>query len=247
MDQTKYQLNDDVILDVRRAVWLERERVLVISDLHLGYAWAQRYEGQLMPIGAPDDTVSRIDALCREYRPAQLILLGDIVHRALPVQGIESELRQLLAAVDQLQVRPAFILGNHDRHLEKLFAKLSFQHQIQRDLAIGRFEFRHGDNPNVTGRASVPSSGGLDDLSLNNRCLFMGHEHPAISLGDGVSSHMKCPCFLVSDHVIILPAFSRWAAGTSINSAQWNSQVTEAISFSKAIAICNDKLLPIDL
>jgi len=239
MDRTKYQLKDDLILDVRRAAWLERERLLVISDLHLGYAWAQRYDGQLMPVSAPDDTVSRVEVLCREYCPAQIILLGDIVHRALPVQGIESELRDLIAAVEQLQVCPAFILGNHDRHLQRLFTKNGFQQKIQEDLAIGRFEFRHGDGPNALSS--------LDDLRVNNRCLFMGHEHPAISLGDGVASHMKCPCFLVSDHVIVLPAFSRWAAGTSINSPQWNSQLSEAISFSKAIAICNDKLLPIEL
>ncbi len=240
MDRTKYQL-DGITLDVSRAVWLERERILAVSDLHLGYAWAQRHDGQLMPISGPDDAVSRLEALCREYRPEQLIVLGDIVHRALPVQGIEHDLKQLIATVEGLGIRAEFILGNHDRHLQKLFAKNGFQHQIQRELTLGRFEFRHGDDP------AIYSKDALEQLRARNGCILMGHEHPAISLGDGVASHIKCPCFLVSPEIIILPAFSRWAAGTSINSPHWNSRITERVSFSKAVAICNDKLLPISL
>ena len=72
--------------------------------------------------------------------------------------------------------------------------------------------------------------------------LIVGHEHPAISLGDGVASHMKCPCFLVGENVLMLPAFSCWAAGTNIHSAQWSCPT----EFSQVIAICNDKLLPLN-
>ncbi len=241
MDRTTYQLNAEITLDVRRAVWLERERVLAVSDLHLGYAWAQRHDGQLLPVTVPDDTVTRLETLCREYRPSQLILVGDIVHRALPLQAIEHDVRQLITAAEHLQVRAEFILGNHDRHLEKLFAKNNFQHQIHREIVIDRFEFRHGDDP------AIYSKDAVERLRATNRCILMGHEHPAISLGDGVASHVKCPCFLVSPEIIILPAFSRWAAGTSINSPHWNSQITDQASFTKAIAICHDKLLPITL
>jgi metallophosphoesterase superfamily enzyme len=98
------------------------------------------------------------------------------------------------------------------------------------ELQVGKFHFAHGDAP----RLPEPAKG---------EWLVVGHEHPAISIGDGVASHMKCPCFLASENVLMLPAFSPWAAGTSIHSPHWNSQ----IHFSRAIAICDDKLLPIEL
>jgi metallophosphoesterase superfamily enzyme len=75
----------------------------------------------------------------------------------------------------------------------------------------------------------------------------MGHEHPAITIGDGVTTSQKCPCFLVSESVIILPAFSSWAAGTNIHAYEFMSETARAAKFTQAIAICGEKLLPISL
>jgi metallophosphoesterase superfamily enzyme len=77
--------------------------------------------------------------------------------------------------------------------------------------------------------------------------IVMGHEHPAISIGDGVTTSQKCPCFLVSDTVIVLPAFSRWAAGTDIHAHPFMSETARAAKFTRAIAICGKRLLPISL
>jgi len=67
----------------------------------------------------------------------------------------------------------------------------------------------------------------------------MGHEHPAISVGDGVTTSVKCPCFLISRRVIVLPAFSLWAAG--------GVEMALRERFDHAVAILGDKLLPIPL
>jgi hypothetical protein len=77
--------------------------------------------------------------------------------------------------------------------------------------------------------------------------VIMGHEHPAITIGDGVTTSQKCPCFLVSESVIILPAFSSWAAGTNIHAYEFMSETARAAKFTQAIAICGEKLLPISL
>ena len=57
---TRFELKPDLVLDARRAVWLAAERTLVVADLHFGYVWAQRQNGQLLPLSASDDTAERL-------------------------------------------------------------------------------------------------------------------------------------------------------------------------------------------
>jgi metallophosphoesterase superfamily enzyme len=63
------------------AMWLERERTLVVADLHFekGSSYAARF-GQMLP---PYDTRETLDRLDREIAllsPEQLIFLGDRFH-----------------------------------------------------------------------------------------------------------------------------------------------------------------------
>src|SRR5689334_8598571 len=80
--------------DARRALFFQKEKTLAIADLHLGYAWTHRAQGQLMPL-AKDDALARFEILLNDYEPKRVILLGDIVHRALPVPALLDELRGL--------------------------------------------------------------------------------------------------------------------------------------------------------
>src|SRR6266508_5149505 len=119
MDHSRYEAAPGIWLDVRRAVWLEEARVLAVADLHLGYAWAHRHTGQLMPITVPDDTAERLNGLQQEYRPEQIVLLGDIVHRSVPVAPLQDELMGLLSCLAD-KVKLTLVMGNHDRDLERL-------------------------------------------------------------------------------------------------------------------------------
>src|SRR5690242_15053507 len=67
-----YTLAQGLCLDARRALWYAPARTLVVADLHLGYAWAQRKAGLLLPLSPGDDTVDRLEALLDCYRPEQL-------------------------------------------------------------------------------------------------------------------------------------------------------------------------------
>ena len=49
------EISAGIWLDHRRAVYLEAERILCVADLHLGYAWAHRFSGQLMPLRGEED------------------------------------------------------------------------------------------------------------------------------------------------------------------------------------------------
>lgn len=213
MDKSRLQIEPGIWVDARRAIWFEQLGILAAADLHIGYNWAHRHSGQMLPVHPPDDTVSRLQALCDFYKPAELLLLGDIVHRALPLPQIQSELQNLLANLPGVRL----IAGNHDRFLEKLIST-----PLQTDHGRDGYLFVHGHQ-----------------TSERPERIIMGHEHPAISVGDGVTTSVKCPCFLFSRKTIVLPAFSLWAAG--------GIEMALRERFDRAVAILGDKLLPIHL
>ena len=213
MDKTRLQIEPGLWLDARRAIWFEELSILAVADLHIGYNWAHRHGGQMLPLHPPDNTVSRLKELCDFYKPAELLLLGDIVHRALPLPQIQTEVQNLLAALPGVRL----IVGNHDRFLEKFITA-----PLESEYLRGGYLFVHGHLP-----------------SERLECVVMGHEHPAISVGDGVATSVKVPCFLISRRTIVLPAFSLWAAG--------GVEMALKQRFDRAVAILGDKLLPIPL
>jgi uncharacterized protein len=226
----QFQLAGGVVLDARRAAWFEKDRVLAVADLHLGYAWAHRLSGQLMPITPANDTLDRLAELQRDYEPREIVVLGDIVHRAMALPVLEEEIRELfnvLSARSQLTL----LAGNHDRDLQRVLKEWLLPIELLPSRRIGNDLLVHGD-------AAV-------DRSSANVRVVMGHEHPAISIGDGVTTSEKCPCFLVSETVMVLPAFSRWAAGTNIRTYPFMSEIARAARFTQAIAICGEKILPV--
>ncbi len=239
MDNSRFQLAEHIWLDARRALWLADARVLAVADLHLGYAWAQRLRGQLLPLAALQDTAERLLALQRDYEPREIVLLGDIVHRAVALPALEAELNDLLNRLAP-QSALTLVMGNHDRNLDQLLARRAPLPQLVSERAIGPHLFIHGDVAafDEKRRKQIRAQGGR---------IIMGHEHPAITLGDGVASSAKCPCFMAGEDVIILPAFSDWAAGTVIGNYPFMSALARSAVFTHAVAVMGDKLLPVPL
>ena len=240
MSRSRFQI-DEAVFDARRAAWFSDERVLAIADLHLGYAWAHRLSGQLMPITPANDTLTRLKDLQRDYEPSEIVVLGDIVHRAMALAVLEDEIRELFSALSS-RSQLVFLAGNHDRDLQRVLNQWSLPIQLAPSRLVGEHLLIHGD-------AAVPTAGANGKSKNKERGLriVMGHEHPAISIGDGVTTSEKCPCFLISERVIILPAFSRWAAGTNIRTYPFMSAIAREAKFESAVAIVGDKLLRIPL
>jgi putative SbcD/Mre11-related phosphoesterase len=232
MNRSRWSLAPDLGLDARRAAWLSDFQTLAIADLHLGYAWAHRHAGQLLPLTVPDDILPRALELVENYGARRLVILGDIVHRAVALPAIKDELCAFFGELAD-RVELVFLGGNHDRGLNALLRECRLPIQTGAELPLGRFLLAHGDTTSVD-RAGA-------------ELLIMGHEHPAISLSDEAAGSAKCPCFLVSDSVLILPAFSRWAAGSNVRNGTFLSAAASAANFTRAVAIVADKLVPVAL
>src|SRR5881397_1423852 len=180
MDHSRYEVAPGIWLDARRALWLAEPRVLAVADLHLGYAWAHRHIGQLMPVTVPDDTADRLTDLQKEYLPEQIILLGDIVHRAVPIAPIKQELGHLLTCFPS-DVKLTLIAGNHDRHFDRL---LDRRHgKLAASVRCAHGIFLHGD-----GASTELAAGALREAEQRGHWIIMGHEHPSVTLGDGAAT-----------------------------------------------------------
>lgn len=176
------------------ALWLPYQRAAIIADAHLGYGWAQRRRGELGPLR---DRMSqdKISALIDELRPTEVVFLGDLVHAPKPGKAerilIEDTLRSVASRVQLTVVR-----GNHDRGFSTDFAALGIPLVEQWTGAPGLIAV-HGD------RATGPS----------DACVVLGHLHPAIRIRDAAGATQLIPVFLAGQGVIVLPAFSPFAAG----------------------------------
>src|SRR5688500_6581350 len=119
MDKSRLEISPGIWLDHRRAAYFESEKILAVADLHLGYAWAHRFSGQMLPLKSEEDLLTRLSELCSFYKPAHLAILGDIVHQAVPVPEVQRELSGLFHGLREI-CGLKLILGNHDKKLRKL-------------------------------------------------------------------------------------------------------------------------------
>lgn len=236
MNRAKFELLPGVILDARRAVYLADEKLLAIADLHLGYAWAHRHRGQLMPLATPDDSAERLKLLLDEYQPAAVAILGDIVHDTVPVAEFRESVRAFLAMVEERALL-RLVAGNHDRALNREIAQ-----PLIRDLQVGPHRLIHGDSHSAEAAQTI-----LDQSGRAGGLLIMGHEHPAIGISDRVAHFVKVPCFLCAKGLLVLPAFSSWAAGCDVRRGTFLSEFPILAGPDKAVAILAGKLLPVRL
>src|ERR1700730_10266040 len=78
--QAQAVIAKSVRLDSRLALFHEQERWLAIADLHFGFELSQRMAGRLVPLWGMESIETRLCQLLRDYHPATLILLGDLIH-----------------------------------------------------------------------------------------------------------------------------------------------------------------------
>jgi DNA ligase-associated metallophosphoesterase len=174
---------ENVLLDGRLVLFHQGQKWLAVADLHFGYELSQRAAGNLFPLWGMQTIEARLRELLDDYAPAQLILLGDLVHD----RTAEGELFQL---VERLRKSCEIVLigGNHDRRLN---------HPLVESWQSDGFYFHHGHC----------ASERRDCIQI------IGHHHPAAVIRDGAGLRLKLPAFVQQKNCWIMPAFSPWAAG----------------------------------
>ena len=116
-------------LDSRRAVYFEPLGLLAIADLHWGYAVSHQAAGNLLPSWGDDEIARSLQSLILDYRPAEMIWLGDSLHALAGRYAAEAFLKEC-------GVPTILLPGNHDR--KWAIAK-------EQSVSRGAYFFHHGD------------------------------------------------------------------------------------------------------
>jgi DNA ligase-associated metallophosphoesterase len=178
--------------DLTGALFWEKQRLLVVSDLHLekGSSFATR--GVLLPPYDTAATLSRLTSVITRHNPRMVIALGDSFHDRTAHARLATPDRNAITAL-QAGRDWIWISGNHDPALPSDLGGM-----VATEVAIGRIEFRH----EPTGRIGE----------------IAGHLHPKARVPTRGRT-MERRCFASDGERAVMPAFGAYAGGLSIRDA----------------------------
>ena len=181
-------------------MFLPSTATLVVADLHVGRGEASNVT---LPLGEREDLVDRLRTLVDETDPDRVVFGGDVLHRFDRVtERARETIDALVATCRDTDARPVFVRGNHDTTLDSITGDIQAGVLVDTDP---RTVVCHGH----------------DLPTLDADRYLIGHDHPAITI-EGT----RHPCFLTAPDaydgtdVLMLPAFSRLAAGVTVNDAR---------------------------
>jgi DNA ligase-associated metallophosphoesterase len=177
------------------ALWWADERLLVVSDLHLGKSErVARRAGQLLP---PYETRATLDKLAGDIGaldPAMVVCLGDSFDDLAAAQALDDADRAVIIRM-QAGRRWIWIEGNHDP------GPVEFGGSHLRQLRLGPLVMRHIAD-------GAHQDAGQGEVS--------GHFHPKYRVpGVGPSR----PAFIYDQRRLVMPAYGVYTGGLSADTA----------------------------
>ena len=184
-------------LSAARCVFWEEEKVLIVSDLHLGKSGHFRKSGIGIPQNIYKKDLQTLFSQIQFFHPEKILIAGDMFHSTANKElNFFSKWRK-----DFSQIEFLLIKGNHDI-LPKRFYNETLIKVIENKLSLGKFCFTH----------DITSFCEDDDRLFT----FSGHIHPGIKMQGIASQSLMLPCFYFSKKYAVLPAFSAFTGLTKI-------------------------------
>ncbi|MBF8456196.1 ligase-associated DNA damage response endonuclease PdeM [Kaistella sp. G5-32] len=183
--QKKIQ-NTTLTFTNQRALFWEAEKILILSDLHVGKSAHFRKHGIAISSEVLVTDLNKLEDLINHFQPEKVIIVGDLFHA-----GYNSDLD--LFKEWRLQFSQQFILirGNHDKMKCEVYDDLGIECEDE-FLEIEPFTFIHHPKK-------------IEE----NKFYISGHIHPGFVLKTK-NERLRLPCFAVSEQQIVLPAFSQF-------------------------------------
>ncbi len=144
---------------------IEKERALVVGDLHIGLHLKLKREGLYFG----DATERLAEGVLRAYRKARarrIVLLGDVKDRiGAPSFADYRELRIFFEALKGIDISIA--KGNHDSGLERMMKGMGLNAPVQREVLLEKVALLHGN--------AWPSG-----AAMRKQLIVVSHAHYAL-------------------------------------------------------------------
>lgn len=182
------------------ALYLVKEKTLIISDLHIGIEESLNKQGILIPRFQFDDFLAKLKLIFNKVQVARVVFNGDLKHEFGEIS--KQEWNNILRLFDFLQDKEIVIIkGNHDPVLKPIAEKRNIK--LLESYSLNNITILHGDKI-------------YDD---NSKIMVIGHEHSAISLKKGLRVE-KYSCFLKGKYdnkeLIVMPSFNLLTHGANV-------------------------------
>ncbi len=198
----KLRAHDLLLTDARSIFW-EAQKILIVSDLHLGKAGHFRKAGIGIPQTIYKEDLQRLVAQLQYFKPEQLLVVGDVFHST---DNKEHELF-LKWRKDLKGFSIQLIKGNHDILNQAWYEAAGISVHTS-NLEIDDLIFTHDP---VMAEQKGPSY---------NIC---GHIHPGILLSSVGMRSIRLPCFYFGKTQAILPAFGKFTGTQTIKPVKGDS------------------------
>ena len=179
-------LNQNFTLTNQRALFWEKEKALIFSDLHIGKTAHFRKNGIALANHIMKNDLERLSILIEYFQPEKFIIVGDLLHA-----GNNSDVDEFWNWQQQYpDIKFCLVEGNHDRISKTLEKKLCLDSRST-SLEIDDIAFVH------------------DYDRANPKFQITGHIHPGFVINSAVKK-IKLPCFAQTSKQLLLPAFSEF-------------------------------------
>ena len=189
------------------ALYLKKERTLIVGDVHIGFEEALNKQGILVPRFHLSDVLERLGMIFEKVGKVDTFAInGDLKHEFGTIS--EQEWRDTLKFIDFASKkckRIAIVKGNHDVILGPIARKRGIE--LVHHLVLGENYLIHGDK--------IPDDS--DFKAAKN--IIIGNEHPAVSVRYGARSELF-KCFLrekwKGKNLIVMPSFNPLTIGSDV-------------------------------
>lgn len=200
-----------------RCIYWEEAKAIILSDAHFGKTGHFRKSGIAVPQDLYKEDLQRFFSVITTCKPTQVLVVGDFFHSTA-----NEELNLFLKwknDIPNLTIR--LIKGNHDILGVDWYNQANIE-LIHGQLQIGPFSFQHDPAEQLSATVT-------DDF------IFSGHLHPGIQIKGLGKQSLRFPCFYITEHQCILPAFSKFSGLAILKPKKQDA----------AFAIVNDQLIHI--
>lgn len=190
-------------------IMLKNEKILVLSDFHIGYEEALNKQGILVPKFQFKDIIKRLTKIfsrLKKDKIKKIIINGDIKHEFGTIS--EQEWRETLRLLDFLTKfcdEIILVKGNHDTIIGPIAKKKN----------VSVVDYYFAGDVLVTHGHKIPNK----NILKKAKTIVIGHEHPAISLRENIRTE-KFKCFLKGKYkgksLVVMPSFCLVTEGTDI-------------------------------
>ncbi|MBS3065024.1 MAG: metallophosphoesterase [DPANN group archaeon] len=215
-------------------LYLVKENIIIFSDFHLGYEEAMARGGVLLPRYQFKDTEERLKKIFEKIgiKLKAIIITGDLKHEFGTINRQEwRDVNSILNLFGEYTDKIILLKGNHDPLLPSIVKRKGIT--LRNSYRLKDFLIMHGDI--------------LPKNEVKEKVIIMGHEHPAISVSDGITTE-RVKSFIKGKWkdkiIIVLPSFNLVTEGTDVKSDRLLSPFLKDVSNFEAFAVPEfDKVL----